>query len=291
MNLNIPITQTITLPDSWQACKTPQELSYWIIAKFDNFTTQFTEINNAMSALQSMIETNTANIATNDAEIAEIKNTLTSINSDIATLQTDYNTLNTDLTTLHGLHQQLSNKVASMEDAVLDLPGIKQDITALQTSVSTLQTNVSKNTADIDGLQTSINSNASAIQVNGDKIFAITKTYYYRNRTDKLFYWNFVNNSSTTMLITSVDYRTFIDVSSESDLGHSFTIYYNSTNNIPFGTYDSSISGTDIIVAMEEASIDGGAFKTEILARTKVAIRFFYIGMINDAKTYSWAVL
>ena len=35
--LSIPIHQTITLPDEWQACRTPQELSYWLISQFDEF--------------------------------------------------------------------------------------------------------------------------------------------------------------------------------------------------------------------------------------------------------------
>lgn len=39
MQLNIPVHQTITLPDAWQACRTPQELSYWLIAKFNEITT------------------------------------------------------------------------------------------------------------------------------------------------------------------------------------------------------------------------------------------------------------
>lgn len=282
MNLNIPITQTITLPDSWQACKTPQELSYWIIAKFDNFTTQFTEINNAMSALQSMIETNTNNIATNDAEIAEIKNTLTSINSNIATLQTDYNTLNTDLTTLYGQHQQLSNKVAGMEDAVLDLPGIKNDI-------STLQTNVAGNTESIDTI--------NADNVNRDiHIQALTnssKPYFYNNSTISIpVAGNTMNLKTIVILNSAMDYRQFINVGfndTNQPIGLSFIVYYNSDYNVPFSQYDSTISGTDITNEMESYSIDGSIALSEVIAKTKVAIRFFKIK--NTSKKFSWTVL
>ena len=212
LNLNIPITQTLTLPDNWQACKTPQELSYWIIAKFDNFTTQFTEINNAMSALQSMIETNTNNIATNDAEIAEIKTSIANINTTIGEINTSIETLNSNYGLIHSNYMAMNNRLATVEDVAGDIPTIKNDITELQTNVSILQTNTSKNADDIAGLQTSVNSNASAIQTNSDKIFAATKPYYYKNRTDKLFWWNFHNTTSTSMVITSVNYRTFIDV-------------------------------------------------------------------------------
>lgn len=136
MNLNIPITQTITLPDSWQACKTPQELSYWIIAKFDNFTTQFTEINNAMSALQSMIETNTNNIATNDAEIAGIKTSIANINTSIGKINTSIETLNNDYGLLHSNYMAMNNRLATVEDVAGDIPTIKTDITGLQTTVN-----------------------------------------------------------------------------------------------------------------------------------------------------------
>lgn len=282
LNLNIPITQTLTLPDNWQACKTPQELSYWIIAKFDNFTTQFTEINNAMSALQSMIETNTANIATNDAEIAEIKNTLTSINSDIATLQTDYNTLNTDLTTLYGQHQQLSNKVAGMEDAVLDLPGIKNDI-------STLQTNVASNSASID----TINTDNVTRDQNIQGLLTVIKPRFFENSTVPLtIAGNGANLTTVVILNSNVDYRQFIKTkfnNSLQPLGLSFIVYYNSDYNVPFGHYDSTINDTDITNEMESHSIDGSIALADILTKTKVAIRFFKIR--NTSKKFSWTVL
>ena len=282
MNLNIPITQTITLPDSWQACKTPQELSYWIIAKFDNFTTQFTEINNAMSALQSMIETNTNNIATNDAEIAEIKNTLTSINSNIATLQTDYNTLNTDLTALYGQHQQLSNKVAGMEDAVLDLPGIKNNI-------SELQTNVANNSTSID----TINTDNVTRDQNIQGLLTVIKPRFFINSTAPLTIGgNGANLATVVILNSAVDYRQFIRADlneSFQPLGLSFIVYYNSDYNVPFSHYDSTISGTDITNEMESHSIDGSIALTEVITKTKVAIRFFKVR--NTSKKFSWTVL
>ena len=282
LNLNIPITQTLTLPDSWQACKTPQELSYWIIAKFDNFTTQFTEINNAMSALQSMIKTNTDNIATNDAEIAEIKNTLTSINSDIETLQTDYNTLNTDLTTLYGLHQQLSNKVASMEDAVLDLPTIKNNI-------SELQTDVASNSASINTINTDNENRDQNIQ----GILNVMKPRFYKDSTlNVIVGGNGMNIATVVMLNSAVEYRQFINVDfneSFQPLGLSFIVYYNSDYNVPFSHYDSSRSGTDITNEMESYSIDGSIALAEVLTKTKVAIRFFKIR--NNSKKFSWSVL
>lgn len=284
MNLNIPITQTITLPDSWQACKTPQELSYWIIAKFDNFTTQFTEINNAMSALQSMIETNANNIATNDAEIAEIKNTLTSINSDIATLQTDYNTLNTDLTTLHGLHHQLSNKVAGMEDAVLDLPGIKNDI-------STLQTNVANNTERIANLNGEMVSNITDISNRvSDNSSRLDGTRY--NTSTPTFVIDIDKFSGSYIIINNSnnDYRLFLNVEDVSRISAcSFIVYYNSEYNVPFSHYNSAVVGRDITTVMESYSIDGSAALAEVIAKTKVAIRFFLIS--NNPTKFSWTVL
>ena len=204
-------------------------MSYWIIAKFDNFTTQFTEINNAMSALQSMIETNTDNIATNDAEIAEIKNTLTSINSDIETLQTDYNTLNTDLTTLYGQHQQLSNKVASMEDAVLDLPGIKQDITGLQS-------NVSANTKNITELQSNVASNTEMVNVLMSVAPAIIDLTQSKYRNHPHIIINMPLSSSSPRAIIRVP-----DILNWEYQGNVvFDIFYQNIDNVTFSTIDAS---------------------------------------------------
>lgn len=257
-------------------------MSYWIVAKFEGFTSSLTDINNALSRLNSLIETNTGNIATNDAEIAEIKNTLTSINSDIETLQTDYNTLNTDLTTLYGQHQQLSNKVASMEDAVLDLPGIKNNI-------SELQTNVANNSASID----TINTDNVTRDQNIQGLLTVIKPRFFENSTVPLtIAGNGANIATVVILNSTVDYRQFIKVESTNSLqplGLSFIVYYNSDYNVPFGHYDSTINGTDITNEMESYSIDGSIALADILTKTKVAIRFFKIK--NTSKKFSWTVL
>lgn len=136
LNLNIPITQTLTLPDNWQACKTPQELSYWIIAKFEGFTSSLTDINNALSQFDSMIKTNTDNIATNDAEIAEIKTSIANINTSIGEINTSIETLNNNYGQLHSNYMAMNNRLATVEDVAGDIPTIKNDITALQTTTS-----------------------------------------------------------------------------------------------------------------------------------------------------------
>lgn len=284
MNLNIPITQTITLPDSWQACKTPQELSYWIIAKFDNFTTQFTEINNAMSALQSMIETNTDNIATNDAEIAEIKNTLTSINSKIATLQTDYNTLNTDLTTLSGLHHQLSNKVAGMEDAVLDLPGIKNDITELQTITASQG-------VDIRNVAQQVSESVGIIDTAFNRDY---NTYIDYNDIKNNNYRIPLNSarcySTIFMKVGSVDSRLKIaEAPTTPTIGFTCNLYYYSDNNVTFGTINGTTAGTDISEQLKTYSIDGNTAIADIMAKTTVAIKIFKVD--NETRPYAWTLL
>lgn len=35
LTIKAPVQITLTLPENWQECKTPQELAYWLIARFD----------------------------------------------------------------------------------------------------------------------------------------------------------------------------------------------------------------------------------------------------------------
>lgn len=60
LTLKIPVRQQITLPDNWQECLTPQELSYWLIAKFEtmggdltSLQSEFEDIKAKFAILQS----------------------------------------------------------------------------------------------------------------------------------------------------------------------------------------------------------------------------------------------
>ena len=288
LNLNIPITQTLTLPDNWQACKTPQELSYWIIAKFEGFTSSLTDINNALSQLSSMVETNTDNIATNDAEIAEIKTSIANINTTLGEINTSIESINSDYGLLHSNYMAMNNRLATVEDVAGDIPTIKNDVTKLQTNVNTntenvttLQTDVSTNTGNITTLTNSVNNL-------NNSFYNFIRPVFYNNSTTILSDVQIGNTKSAVMFNSSMDYRQFINVSDTAPTGTAFTIYYNSDYNVPFGHYDTSINGTDITTSMESSSIDGNITLTDLLTKTKVAIKFF---KTNLNKKYSWAVL
>lgn len=282
LNLNIPITQTLTLPDNWQACKTPQELSYWIIAKFEGFTSSISEINSALTELRSMIETNTGNIATNDAEIAEIKTSIANINTTIGEINTSIETLNNDYGLLHSNYMTMNNRLATVEDVAGDIPTIKNDISELQTNVAS--NNESINTINTDNVNRDQN-------IQG--LLTVIKPRFYKDSTLNIVVaGNGMNLATIVILNSAMEYRQFINVAFNDTLqplGLSFIIYYNSDYNVPFSHYDSTISGTDITNEMESYSIDGGIALTDVLTKTKVAIRFFKIK--NTSKKFSWTVL
>lgn len=223
LNLNIPITQTLTLPDNWQACKTPQELSYWIIAKFEGFTSSLTDINNALSSLNSMIETNTDNIATNDAEIAEIKTSIANINTAIGEINTSIETLNNNYGLLHSNYMAMNNRLATVEDVAGDIPTIKTDITELQS-------NVASNTEMVNTLI----SIAPIITHNrGPAIIDLTESKY-RNHPHIIIDMP-LNSSNPRPIIRVPD---ILNWEYAGDVV--FDIFYRSTDNVAFSTIDAS---------------------------------------------------
>lgn len=121
MTLNIPVHTTITLPDDWQSCKTPQELSYWIIAKFDEFETELSRIQDIVNSIESLegrlddyvYQTNTAisNLRTLiedlGSSIADINNRTALVESSISQLQFDLNETNVNVSSLGATKQDL----------------------------------------------------------------------------------------------------------------------------------------------------------------------------------------
>ena len=71
--LLIPVRQTITLPDNWQACRTPQELSYWLISQFDEFEHNVETLAADVAALQSGLASLGDTVSNIDARLVVVE--------------------------------------------------------------------------------------------------------------------------------------------------------------------------------------------------------------------------
>ena len=285
LNLNIPITQTLTLPDSWQACKTPQELSYWIIAKFEGFTSSISEINSALTGLGSMIETNTNNIATNDAEIAEIKTSIANINTTLGEINTSITSLNSDYSLLHSNYMAMNNRLATVEDAAGDIPTIKNDITLLNNIVKSQGQDIA-NMGDRIIEATGMMSAAFNLDYNTYIDYNDVRNNNYRIPLDLSRCY-----STIFMKVGSVDSRLKIAEGPEiPTIGFTCNLYYYSDNNVTFGTINNTTpAGTDISEKLKTYSIDGSTAIADIMAKTNVAIKIFKVD--NESRPYAWTLL
>ncbi len=106
MTLNIPVHQTITLPDDWQACRTPQELSYWLIAKLDG------------------IQADITNLTELTGEIPELK-------QNVVTLQTSVDGLSSRVAGLMKNILDLQSRMDTVETRTIDT---EQDVVALESA-------------------------------------------------------------------------------------------------------------------------------------------------------------
>lgn len=115
MQLNIPVHQTITLPDAWQACKTPQELSYWLIAKLDGIQTDIDSVSEAIK------------------EFPALQSQMSALNESFTTLSNTVNTMNSDIGGLRADVQQNAENISGAEDRIATNTGsiidLKRDLT------------------------------------------------------------------------------------------------------------------------------------------------------------------
>ena len=138
--LSIPIHQSITLPDNWQACRTPQELSYWLIARLYELQTEVDE-------LESTVET----------DVSGLRSDLTTLESTVSGIGYELASVTNRVTATEGDVTALTARVTSAEDAIIAvnsaLETIDQDITDLQDDVSFLMNTVSNHGTQITTLE------------------------------------------------------------------------------------------------------------------------------------------
>lgn len=114
MTLKIPVRQQITLPDAWQECLTPQELSYWLIAKFEQFESAY---------------------EVTEKDVTDLKAATAKLQSDVSELQT---LTSGQQTAINSLTLASQNLAARCSDIEIDVANNQSSITQLTSDVESI---------------------------------------------------------------------------------------------------------------------------------------------------------
>lgn len=145
LTLDIPVRTSITLPDNWQDCQTPQQLSYWLIARFDELakTSNINELKEMVTELRAYVDTY-------DARIDELDNVDVSLGEDITALEQSISTLRATLTTLENFLSDIDNTLTNL---VRDVEGNTSDITTVDRRVDLVHEGNITNAQKIEALE------------------------------------------------------------------------------------------------------------------------------------------
>lgn len=157
--LSIPVRQTITLPDNWQACRTPQELSYWLISQFDEFEHEVGTLAADVAALQSDLASLTTDVGNIDVRLVTIESQMSSVIASLGTINEQINDQTTGilarLTLLEQSYSGLSYDVASLDNTVnAPTTGLAARVAAIETDLTSIHDALISQGTDILTLQT-----------------------------------------------------------------------------------------------------------------------------------------
>ena len=147
--LSIPIRQTITLPDNWQACRTPQELSYWLIAQFEEFESDVSDLETAVGSLEHDVGVLQSTVGDNSSGLVKAVNDLTTdignVDARLVTVEGQINTPSTGLNARVGALETTvgdsnSGLVKDVAQLLNDFSGLAYDVASLNTTVNTAGT-------------------------------------------------------------------------------------------------------------------------------------------------------
>ena len=147
--LSIPIRQTITLPDNWQACRTPQELSYWLIAQFEEFESDVSDLETAVGSLEHDVGVLQGTVGDNSSGLVKAVNDLTTdvgnIDGRLVTVEGQINTPSTGLNARVGALETTvgdanSGLVKDVAQLLNDFSGLSYDVASLNSTVNTAGT-------------------------------------------------------------------------------------------------------------------------------------------------------
>lgn len=189
--LSIPIRQTITLPDDWQACRTPQELSYWLIAELEDVITRLETVERmgpevedakrkATEALEiaRRVENGLGNL---DARVVTLEAQMVTVYSDIVNHDTRLSTLETGVrgleSTVSGLQTQIdalsasvATVVTSIENTNVRIDNLGDEVSAINGAVNGLQSQIDAIGARVSATETAIENTNAALNSLGERV-------------------------------------------------------------------------------------------------------------------------
>lgn len=269
MTLSIPIHQTMTLPDNWQACKTPQELSYWLIAKFEAFEAAVIDLNTQITQLDGRITANAADITALQQSVTEL-NTLF---DRVEQLEFDLNQALGDISAIGTRVAALETSVGSIGTQITQLDGRvtsnTTNINAIGGRVSTLETGVSNINTQLTQLDGRVTSNTTNINAIG----ATVQTHETRignaetqiTQLDQRVAGNTVDITSLKSRVTALEALPARVTQVEYDLGQvmgDITSIGATLQTLQTGKQNVLTAGSGISIASDTISVSGVPYLT-----------------------------
>ena len=269
MTLSIPIHQTMTLPDNWQACKTPQELSYWLIAKFEAFEAAVIDLNTQITQLDGRITANAADITALQQSVTELNTLFDRVDQ----LEFDLNQALGDISAIGTRVAALETSVGSIGTQITQLDGRvtsnTTNINAIGGRVSTLETGVSNINTQLTQLDGRITSNTTNINAIG----ATVQTHETRignaetqiTQLDQRVAGNTVDITSLKSRVTALEALPARVTQIEYDLGQvmgDITSIGATLQTLQTGKQNVLTAGSGISIASDTISVSGVPYLT-----------------------------
>lgn len=125
LTLQIPVRQQITLPDDWQECLTPQELSYWLIAKFEGFENAVENVNSQFTDIDTRINRLIADHSTYDRDLNRLSNQIQTVQSQATATADAVDSLDSQVSTISQAQTAMG---AEVEQNTQDVSVLKNQI-------------------------------------------------------------------------------------------------------------------------------------------------------------------
>ena len=152
--LSIPIRQTITLPDDWQACRTPQELSYWLISQFDEFEHEVETLAASVTALQGDLATAEDNISNIDARLVVVEGLISNPTDGILATLAALTAADAEINAhLDDTDHNVSSNAAGIAQLNTDVAAINAEITSIHDTLITYGSDISDLDARVIALE------------------------------------------------------------------------------------------------------------------------------------------
>ena len=200
--LSIPVRQTITLPDNWQACRTPQELSYWLISQFDEFEHEVETLAADIATLQSDVDGLEDTVSNIDARLVvvegQINNPVDGILATLAALAAADVAINAHL---DDTDHNVSSNAAGIYQLNVDVTAINADLVNIHDVLVTYGSDMS----DLDSRVTALENAGGGSSIDFVEAATISASYAIPAPTDaglKNLRYYYVDDGASSYTLT-----------------------------------------------------------------------------------------